>query len=157
MVSKERHVINGKEVRVKLYFDCLVPGGGTDRPKTESAPKTDAVKEEEERTSTVEVTVGELQSKKIYQRFFEDPRNGGGEVKDIQITTDEVVLVTFVKASGTRKSLSLSVFLSQSLSVFLSLCLSLSLCLCLSLSLSVRVYVCMYVCVCACVWVCIMV
>ena len=32
MLRKKKHVINGKEVRVKLYLKCLGPSGGSDTP-----------------------------------------------------------------------------------------------------------------------------
>ena len=88
-------------VQVKLYFDCLGADGGTDKPP-DSVQTAGATKARTElHTATVEVTVAELQPKDIYKRFFEDPSNGGGEVKDIQFPTADTVLVTFAKAAGT--------------------------------------------------------
>lgn len=91
-VCGRSHKVGGRELQVTLH----IPQKGPTRQRSREPP---AREEEEVPLRTVEVkSVGELQTDDAYLYYFENPRNGGGEVEDVKIDQEKrVVYVTFTE------------------------------------------------------------
>ncbi|KAK7479356.1 hypothetical protein BaRGS_00029434 [Batillaria attramentaria] len=89
-VCNRPHRIGSRDLKVSL----CIPEKGAKRQKSREMPTEE---EEEPPRKTVQVTGnGPLQTDDTYLYYFENPRNGGGDVEEVRIDKEnEVVYVTF--------------------------------------------------------------